>query len=152
MPEKQTPKIKRLAREAAKNKRKQIDKSATNIKTSADVESQRFLIGYEYYRTDLCEADNMVHGPLRKLINYYKQVGLSSTPIEVKSIGLKVKNISNKGTYAEYYKGLRDEDTELKELIAGDSARHFFYIDPSKKVVQVIAHVNAHTPLKKQFK
>lgn len=152
MPEKETPRIKRLARKAAKEDKRQIVRDVTNIKVDAGEESQRFLIGYEYYRADLCQADSMVHGPYRKLISYFKQVGLSSTAQEVKDIGLEVKPISDSGTYAQYYKGLRDEDIELKELVAGDSARHFFYIDPARKVVQIIAHMNTHTPLNKQVK
>jgi len=151
MPDKTTPKIRRLARKAQKQKN-MIAPDVTNIKTKSEVESQHFSIGYQFYRDDLCEAESMDSGPLRKAIAYFKQVGTCTTFLEVKNIGLRVEDVVDANAYKRYYNGLRDEDIELKELISGSSARHFFYVDPARKLVQVIAHVNAHTPLGKQVK
>lgn len=129
---------------AIKPKKGLIDPSVTNQKNPLDLEGRMFTIGYEFYRQDLCEVNALDKSPLRKSIENFKKFGKCTNELELKRLGIEMTSIVNTGAYKGYYKGIAD-DAEVKEYDTGSAARSFFFIDPSRKIIQIIVHKNSHT-------
>jgi hypothetical protein len=148
MPDKYNNRIKPKATQS--RKKGQIFDGADNYKGQSE-EDKKFTIGYEFYRNDLCEIDSTPHSPLRKSIHNFKKLCTCTNVYQIKQLGIHTNEVNNANTYSKFFQGL-DEDVEMKEFYLGDSARGMFFIDPTKKVIQIIAHTNTHTPLGKQVK
>lgn len=131
--------------------RGRIPIGADNYKNRSDIGDQRFSIGHEFYNEDLCEIKHLDRAPLRKILDCYKKLCKCTSVQDFDQTGIRIKNIENANHYREYYKGLtnRMPDIEIKEFYAGERERAFFFIDPAKKIIQIIALRNGHTETKK---
>lgn len=143
MPDKYQNKIRKKPKAAAGRIKVGVD----NYKDRPE-DSKRFTIGYEFYRNDLCEVGDLLHGPLRKVIDYYKKFGVCTTTIDFQNKGIRLKDVQNANDYSRFFQGLAD-DVEMKEFYTGDSARAILFVDPTRKIVQLVAHLNTHTETKK---
>lgn len=141
----------RIQPKASKPKKGQIPFGADNYKKPTEEVDKRFTVGYEFYRFDLCELENTPASPLRKSIQDFKKFCSCTDTQQLYEQSIKIKNVINKDHYSKFFKNL-DDDVELKEFIVGDSARGMFFIDSSKKIVQMVAHINSHTPTGKNKK
>jgi hypothetical protein len=122
-----------------------------NYKRDSDIGDRKFTIGHEFYNESLCEVKALKPSPLRKVIENYKKLCKCTSIMDFKQTGIDIKSINNADHYKQYYRGL-GEDIELKEFDAGDSERAFFFIDPARKIIQMIALRNGHTETKKNKK
>jgi hypothetical protein len=114
-----------------------------------DDDDQRFTIGHQFYRDDLCTVKSMKISYLRKVFEGYKNISRCITEQEVFGLPMDVKGVTINNHYKKYISQLTP-DTELNEFDAGDY-RGFFFIDRSLKVVQMVA-VDIHPEDKKQTK
>lgn len=125
-----------------------------NSKTDGDYEAQKFSVGFEFYREDLCDIKTLDKSPLRKVLENSKKICQHTSFYELtRNGGFTISPVYNSNHYKVYYKGLAP-DIEVKEYDAGSNERAFFFVDnsPSRKIIQMIAITNAHTEDKKTKK
>ena len=108
-----------------------------------------FTVGHQFYKDSYSVVKSMPPSSLRKIIEGYRNIARCLTEPDIYDLPGDFKKITIDNHYKRYASGLTP-DVELSEFDAGEH-RGFFFIDNSRKIVQMIA-IDAHPEDKKQKK
>ena len=102
-----------------------------------------YKISFEKYKKKLCEINQIdKSGHLGKILNWFKDVGLSTNKDEIPSNCDTI--IQNIGNYSPLFDGIDSEDIEIKEFKISSDRRIFYYIDDSDKTLYCLLIKNSH--------
>jgi len=138
-----------LGNVAAQKTSGRIPVGADNYKKEGEPIFRNFTIGYEFYNQSLCEISSLNHSPLRKILENSKKFGKCSSVRELSTQGIDMKRVTNSNNYRKFFQDL-EPDVELKEFDAGQTERALFFVDPYRRILQMVAYTNGHVEDKKQ--
>ena len=130
-----------------------IPYKAAEVRLPREYEEDVYKISFKYYYFDECELEIVKNSCHRKLLKWFKQLGLCKRKKDLSSIaGLTtIKPIdgndgkSSKYTkLSNYLKKRLSEDVAILHQDLNQQARMFYYISPPEKILYVLLVSNQH--------
>lgn len=122
------------------NQRHRIHVGNVLIKDGEDESKAYFKISYKYYKSNLCEIDDLPASPARKCLTKIKQLGQSNNKTLMEN-NIRPKPVYNSGSYKTLFSSLSD-DVNLYEIDLGDSSRLFYFT--VENILHIVAIKNSH--------